>query len=165
MFSTPWVITPLRILLVIAFAYSLVLLFLSIPGSFLDDLRRAPEAARLLWPILIAVELGVLGFLLIIVCTWKLLTMVKHDRIFSDASMRWVNIIVWTFVTSWLALCVLAAYLIAVISFTPELRDPGTPVLLLGMVVIGAVLVMVVAVLRVLLRRATALQRDLEDVI
>lgn len=165
MHVTSRVILPLRILLILAFAFSLVMLFVSIPGSFADDLSRAPGSAHLLWPILIAVELVVLGFLLIIVCTWRLLTMVRVDRIFSEDSMRWVDIIVWTFVVAWLALCVLAAYLVAVISFTPELRDPGVPVLLFGMVVIGGVLVMVVAVLRVLLRRATALQRDLEEVI
>lgn len=165
MSATSRIILPLRVLLVLALAYSLVMLFLSVPGSFADDLRRSPEAAHLLWPILIAVELGILAFLLIVFCTWKLLTMVKHDRIFSEASLRWVNIIVWTFVSGWVMLCVLSAYLVAVIYFTPELRDPGVPVMLFGVVVIGGVLVMVVAVLRVLLRRATSLQRDLEEVI
>lgn len=165
MLSAPRVITPLRILLVLAALFSLVMLFLSIPGSFLHDLGRAPGSAHLTWPIFIAVELGILAFLLVIVCTWQLLTMVKHDKIFTDAAMLWVNLIVWTFLGMWLALCALAVYLTAVIYFTPELRDPGIPVLLFGMVVIGAVLVMVVAILRVLLRRATAMQQDLEEVI
>jgi len=165
MFAAPRVVTPLRILLVLAFAYSLVLLFLSIPGSLIADLDDATAPPRLVWPIAVAVELGVLGVLVIIVCTWKLLTMVKQDRIFTDASLRWVNIIVRTFVIGWAALCVLAAYLSAVIYLTPELRDPGVPMMLFGAVLLGAVLVMLVAVLRALLRRATAMRQDLEEVI
>lgn len=165
MLSAPRVITPLRILLVLAAAYSLVLLLLSIPGSLAADLREAPEAARLTWPIAIVVELGILGFLLVIVCTWQLLSMVKHDRIFSEAALRWVDLIVRTLVTGWLLACALAAYLTAVIYLTPELRDPGVPMLLFGVVLLGAVIVMLVAVLRALLRRATAMRQDLEEVI
>lgn len=165
MFSMPWVITPLRILLVVAAAYSVLILVLSIPGSFLHDVGRSPEAGHLLWPVFVVTELAIIAFLVVIVCTWKLLTMVKHDRIFSDAALFWVNIIVWTLVTGWFVFCALAAYLSAVIFFTPELRDPGVPVLLFGIAVVGGVIVLVVAVLRVLLRRATAMQRDLGEVI
>lgn len=165
MLTAPRVVTPLRILLVLAFAFSLVMLFFSVPGSFLHDLERSPGSAHLIWPMLVGFELGILGFLLVIVCTWKLLTMVKHDRIFTDAAMLWVNIIVWTFLTLWLAFCALAVYLIAVIYFTPELRDPGLPLLLLGLAVIGGVVLMIVAILRTLLRRATAMQQDLDEVI
>jgi hypothetical protein len=165
MFSAPRVIAPLRVLLVLAALFSLVMLFLSFPGSFLHDLDRSPESANLLWPSFIGLELGVLAFLLVVVCTWQLLTKVKNDEIFSEGSMLWVNIIVWTFVGMWFAFCGYAAYVTAVIFFTPELRDPGTPLMLFGLVVIGGVLVMVVAVLRALLRRATAMQQDLEEVI
>jgi hypothetical protein len=48
---------------------------------------------------------------------------------------------------------------------TPELRDPGTPVLLGGMVLIGGVLVLLMVVMRALLRQAAALQTDLDAVI
>ncbi|WP_343066591.1 DUF2975 domain-containing protein [Kribbella qitaiheensis] len=31
----------------------------------------------------------------VVVSTWKLLTLVKNDRIFTDSSMAWVNTNVW----------------------------------------------------------------------
>ncbi len=155
----------LKALLALAFAFLLVLQFLSLPGDIADDVRRAPEAAHVLWPLLVAEELWVLCLQAVIVCTWQLLSMVKTDRIFSQAAFRWVNGIVAAFAVAWLALAALATYLTAIIYFTPELRDPGTPLALFGVVLLGAVLVLVMLVLRALLRQATALRSDLEAVI
>ena len=56
----------------------------------------------------------------------------------------------------------MSAYLVGVIYFTPELRDPGTPILLIGMVLNGAVVVLTIVVLRALLRQAAVLCRVLE---
>jgi hypothetical protein len=165
MLSVARLVTPLRVLLVLAFAFLLLLQVMSLPGDVGDDVRRAPEAAHLLWPILVVAELGILCFQVVIVCTWKLLGMVKADSIFSDASHRWVNGIVWSFVAAWLLLAAHAAYLVAWIYFTPELRDPGLPIVLFGMVLLGAVFVMLVVVLRALLRQATVLRTDMEAVI
>jgi hypothetical protein len=159
------IITPLRILLVLAFVFLVVLEVFSIPGDILNDVQRAPEAARLLLPMLVVAELLMVGAQVIIVCTWKLLTMVKRDRIFSDASLRWVDGIVWTLVVGWVLFAGLAIYLTAVIYFTPEIRDPGTPLLLFGVTLMGAVFVLIVVVMRALLRQATTLRSDLEEVI
>jgi hypothetical protein len=165
MLSVHRIITPLRILLVLAFAFLLVMELLSIPGDILDDLRRSPDAARVLWPMLVVAELIMVGAQVVIVCTWKLLTMVKKDRIFSDASLGWVDGIVWALVVGWLLFASLAVYLTAVIYFTPELRDPGLPLVLFGITLLGAVFVLIVVVLRALLRQATTLRSDLEEVI
>ncbi len=54
-----------------------------------------------------------------------------------------------------------SVYLVGVIYFTPELRDPGTPILLIGMVLNGAVVVLTIVVLRALLRQAAVLRPDL----
>jgi xanthosine utilization system XapX-like protein len=64
-----------------------------------------------------------------------------------------------------LLLAAVAAYLVGIIYFTPELRDPGTPILLTGMVLIGGVVLLTVIVLRALLRQATVLRSDMEEVI
>jgi hypothetical protein len=69
------------------------------------------------------------------------------------------------FVVGWVALAGVAAYLIAVIYVTPELRDPGVPIVLIGLVLFGSVLVLLVVVLRALLRQATALRTDMDGVI
>src|SRR4051794_39125189 len=165
MFTATRLVLPIKVLLALAFAFLVLLQFLSLPGDIADDVRRAPDAAHLLWPLLVAEELWVLCVQVVIVCTWRLLTMVKADRIFSDAAFAWVNGIVAAFAAAWLALLALAIYLSAVIYFTPELRDPGTPLALFGVVLLGAVFVLLMLVLRALLRQATALRTDLEAVI
>ncbi len=72
-------------------------------------------------------------------CTWKLLTMIRKDRIFSDESSTWVNLIVRTVFTGWIVFAAFSAYVVAVIYFTPEIRDPGMPMLLFGILLVGAV--------------------------
>jgi hypothetical protein len=155
----------LRAFLASLFAFLVLMQVMSVPGDILHDVQESPDAAHLLWPMLIVAELELLCAQVVIVCTWKLLTMVKRDSIFSDASLAWVNGIVRAFAAGWLLLLGLAVYLTAVIYFTPELRDPGIPVLLFGMVLFGAVLVLLMLVLRALLRQATALRTDMEAVI
>ena len=155
----------LRVFLATLFAFLIVMQVLSLPGDIAHDVQRAPEAAHLLWPILVVQELEVVCFQVVIVCTWKLLTMVQKDRIFSEDSLRWVNAIVWAFVTGWVILLALAVYLTAFIYFTPELRDPGIPIALFGLVLIGAVFVLLMFILRALLRQATTLRADMEAVI
>ncbi len=159
------VVLPLRILLALAFVFLLVMQVMSVPGDILHDLGRTPEAAHVLIPMLVVAELVMLCFQVVIVCTWQLLTMVKKDRIFSEASLRWVDGIVWSFIAAWALFGGLAAYIVAVIYFTPEIRDPGIPIVLFGIVLMGAVLVLLMVVLRALLRQATALRSDMEAVI
>jgi hypothetical protein len=117
------------------------------------------------WTLLALAELELLCLQVVIVCTWRLLTMVRRDSIFSDASLPWVDAIVWAFVVGWAGLAAVAVYLTGVIYFTPGLRDPGVPVALTGLVLFGAVVVLLVVVLRALLRQATVLRTDLDGVI
>jgi hypothetical protein len=165
MLNVNLVVALLRILLVLAFVFLLVMQIMSVPGDILHDLSRAPDAASVIVPTLVVAELVMLSFQVVIVCTWRLLTMVKKDRIFSDASLRWVDGIVWSFASAWVLLAGLAAYIVAIIYFTPEIRDPGIPIVLFGIVLMGAVLVLLMVVLRALLRQATTLRSDMEAVI
>ena len=160
-----WVVVPLRVLLVLVFVGLLVAQFLSLPGEFRQMAEEHPELGIIPWLLLTFAILEVLCFQVVIVCTWRLLTLVRSDRIFSTEAFAWVDAIVWAVGAAWLLLAGLAAYLVAVIYFTPELRDPGTPILLTGMVLIGGVVVLTIVVLRALLRQATVLRTDLEDVI
>jgi hypothetical protein len=160
-----WVVIPLRALLVLVFLGLLVAQFLSLPGEFRQQADEHPEAGFLPWLLLTFAILEVVCIQIVIVCTWRLLTLVRSDRIFSEESFVWVDVIVWTMVVAWLLLATLSAYLVAIIYFTPQLRDPGTPILLTGMVLIGGVVVLTIVVLRALLRQATVLRTDLEEVI
>ena len=160
-----WVVVPLRVLLVLVFLGLVVAQFMSLPGEFRQQAEEHPEAGFLPWLLLTFAILEVVCFQIVIVCTWRLLTLVSADRIFSEKSFVWVDVIVWTMVAAWLLLAGIAAYLVGVIYFTPDLRDPGTPILLTGMVLIGGVVVLTIVVLRALLRQAAVLQSDLEEVI
>lgn len=160
-----WVVVPLRVLLVLVFAGLLVAQIMSLPGEFRQMAAENPDAGFIPWLLLTFAILEVLCFQIVIVCTWRLLTLVRADRIFSDESFVWVDVIVWAVAAAWVMLAGVSAYLVGVIYFTPELRDPGTPILLTGMVLIGAVVVLTVVVLRALLRQATVLRSDLEEVI
>jgi hypothetical protein len=146
-------------------AFLLVMQTLSLPGQFSHDAAESPAMAHLSWTLLVVAELGVLCVQVVIVCIWRLLTMVRRDRIFSEQSITWVNAIVWSIVTGWLLLLGASVYVSAVIYVTPELRDPGVPVLLFGLVLIGAVVVLLMLILRALLVQATELRTDMEGVI
>lgn len=89
----------------------------------------------------------------------------KADRIFSATAFRWVDVILWTMVAAWVLLTAAAIALVAIIYFTPELRDPGVPIVLFGAVLVGGVLVLVFVVMRALLRQAATLRSDLDEVI
>ncbi len=155
----------LRVLLVLLFAALVVGQVLSIPGQFAHLAQEEPAVAFLRWPLTVA---GILGFLcvqVVVVCTWRLLTMVKADRIFSRDALGWVDGIVWAITVAWLLLAAAAAALVLTIYVTPELRDPGLPMALMGTVLVGAVVVLLMVVLRALLRQAVGLRTDLDAVI
>ena len=165
MSTTQRLILPLRIALVLAFGFAIVMQVLAMPGELRESLGRASEFAHLHWPFFIVAELELLGFQVLIVCTWKLLTMIRRDRIFSDESSTWVNLIVRTVFIGWIVFAVFSTYVVTVIYFTPDIRDPGTPMMLFGILLVGAVIVMLIVVMRTLQRQATTLRGDLDEVI
>jgi Protein of unknown function (DUF2975) len=101
----------------------------------------------------------VLCIQVVIVCTWQLLTLVKNDRIFSEASMLWVNVIMWAIVAAWVVLVGVFLY----VGFNAD--DPGLPLLLFLMLIGVTVLGLLMVVMRALLRKATTLRTDMEAVI
>src|SRR5919205_4359198 len=98
------VFLPLRILLVFAFAALLAAQIWGAP-AILPELREPTlERSFMRWAMLALAVLGLACVQVVIVCTWKLLTLVTHDRIFSVSSMPWVNAIVGAVVVGWLML-------------------------------------------------------------
>lgn len=148
-----------RAVLVVAALWLVVILTLSMPGGLSDE----PAPVRI--PVQIALSAVILCVLAVIVCIWRLLTLLRRDRIFSGASRRWVDAIVWALGIGWSVLAVLAITATSIIYFTPELRDPGVPMVLFGIVVLAAVPVLLMLVMRGLLRQATDYRAELEEVI
>lgn len=152
------VVGLLRVLLVLAFVCVLLAQVVAVPASLAYVADRSPELASLRWPVTVVAAVGLLCVEVVIIATWKLLTMVKHDRIFSDASMRWLDVIVWAVAVAWVLVVGLFAYFV-------RWGLSGLPALLLLMVVAGAVLGLLLVVVRALLRQATTLRTDMEAVI
>ena len=152
-------VSGLRVFLVLLFGVLIFFQVVSLPGQFAYMAERDPGHAYLRWPATAVTVFWVLCIQVVIVCTWKLLTLVKNDHIFSDAAFAWVNAIMWAIGAAWVVL--VGAFLF--IGFNAS--DPGLPLLLFLMVVGVSVLGLLMIVMRALLRQATALRTDMEAVI
>ncbi|WP_299951149.1 DUF2975 domain-containing protein [uncultured Modestobacter sp.] len=152
-------VAPLRVLLVVLFAVLVVLQTVSLPGEFAQQAQEQPQDAHLRWPLTAVAVFLVLCVQVVVVATWKLLTLVEDDRIFSDASTAWVDAIVRAVGAAWVVLTGASLW------FGLHADDPAVPLLLAltwaGVTVLGLLMV----VLRALLRQATTLRTDMEAVI
>ena len=152
-------VTALRVFLVVLFAVLLVLQVMSLPGQFRYMAEQNPEDAWLRWPATIVTVFWVLCVQVVVVATWKLLSRVRDDEIFSDASFVWVDAIVWAIGAAWVTLAAVFLF----VGFSAG--DPGLPLLLFVLVVGVAVAGLLMVVMRALLRRGTTLRRDMDEVI
>ncbi|MFG1717589.1 DUF2975 domain-containing protein [Micromonospora chalcea] len=152
-------VTPLRAFLVLLFAILVLFQTMSLPGQFAHMAREDPDMAYLRWPATAVTIFWVLCVQVVIVCTWQLLTLVKRDRIFTEASLGWVDGIVWAVAAAWVVLVGVFLY----VGFNAD--DPGLPLLLFLLVTGVSVLGLLMVVLRALLRQATTLRTDMEAVI
>ncbi|WP_306231682.1 DUF2975 domain-containing protein [Agrococcus beijingensis] len=159
MLRSRWIVLLLRAMLVIAALWLLVIMGLSLPGELADEAVPFRIAAQ---AVLTVVLLSVLA---VVACIWRLLTLIHRDRFFGDASRRWVDGIVWALAIGWSVFAAGALVLVTVIFFTPEMRDPGIPMLLFGVVVLSSLPLLLMVVMRGLLRQATAFRAELDEVI
>jgi hypothetical protein len=159
MFTERWVVTALKAFLVSLFAILVLFQTMSLPGQFAHMAEESPDQAYLRWPATAVTVFWVLCAQVVIVCTWKLLTMVRSDRIFTQDSLVWVSAIVWAIAAGWVSFLGVFLY----VGFNAD--DPGLPLLLFLLLMGGAVLGLLMVVLRALLRQATTLRTDMDAVI
>ena len=158
------VVIPLRILLAIVFAALLAAQIWAVPAVLPDLAEPTLERQFMRWTMLVVAVLGLACVQAVIVCTWKLLTLVTKDRIFSASALPWVNAIVWAIAVGWLML--FGTFVCAYYFIVDEVSDdPVLPALLLILLLVGAVLGLLMVVMRALLRQATTLRADMEAVI
>ena len=158
MVTTHRAVAALRVFLLLMFGVLLLFQVMSLPGQFAHMARESPDMAYLRWPLTAVSVFWVLCVQVVIVSIWKLLTLVEEDRIFSEASMVWVDVIVWAIAAAWVVFVGVFLY----VGFNAD--DPGLPLLLFLMVVGLAVLGLLMVVMRALLRQATTLRTDMEAV-
>ncbi|NGY58349.1 DUF2975 domain-containing protein [Lentzea sp. NEAU-D13] len=158
MIAERWAVTALRVFLVILFGILVVFETLSLPGKFMYMAQQNPNDP-LIWPGAIISIFWVICVQVVIVATWKLLTLVRKDLIFTEAAIKWVNVMVWAIAAGWVVLVGVFLW----VGFNAD--DPGAPMVLFllttGVTAFGLVLI----VMRALLQRATTLRSDMESVI
>ncbi|NAZ76328.1 DUF2975 domain-containing protein [Kineococcus sp. T13] len=154
-----WAVALLRASLVVLFAVLVLLQVFSLPGQFRHMAEQSPQDAHLRWPLTALSVYWVLCAQVVLVCTWRLLGLVRADRIFSRASLAWVDAVVGAVAAAWVVLA--GVFLYAGVRSS----GPGNLLLLFLLLVGLAVVGLVVLVLRALLRQATALRTDMDAVI
>jgi len=153
------VVVPLRAALLMLFALLVVLQTLSFPGQFAYQAREHPDQAHLRWPLTAFVAVEILCVQVVLVCTWRLLTMVRDDVIFTERALRWVDVILGALATAWVLAAAGALWAVR------DADDPGAPLLLFVLLLFGAAFGLLVVVMRELLRQATTLRTEMEAVI
>ncbi|GAA1820169.1 DUF2975 domain-containing protein [Agromyces neolithicus] len=131
-----------------------------VPGTARSLAANYPELAGLQVPGIVIAVLFLMCVEVVMLCVWRLLSMVGEQNIFSADAFRWVDVILGAIVTATLLIVVAFAILAA--------AGVGNPsILLLGSlgVVVGSGLSFLVIVMRGLLRNAAQLQHDLSEVV
>ncbi len=152
-------VVPLRVLLVVLFGVLVMLQVVGLPGQFRYMAEQDPETAPLRWPLTAVTVFWVLCVQVVVVATWFLLSLVRDDRIFTEASFRWVDAIVGAVGAAWVVLGL--GSLVLVLGFD----DPGNAVLVFLVDVAATVFLLLLVVMRSLLQQATVLRTDMEAVI
>src|SRR5690554_6913552 len=125
-----------------------------------DVARQLPAEAHMRWPILTLAILGLLCVQVVIVCTARLLTFTRTDRVFSADALRWVNGIIGGFLGGSVVCLATLVYQ----SFTVA-GPPLWSLLLVCGILAGIGLALLMVVMRVLLVRATSFKNELDVVI
>ncbi|WP_395572842.1 DUF2975 domain-containing protein [Streptomyces sp. BK79] len=116
------------------------------PDAALADVRT---------PVFLIVVLGALAAETVLVCVWRLVTMVRRGTVFSLGAFRYVHVVIGAFVAA-----ALLVFALGVVLAPGEAVAPGVVLLLGGVAVAVLGVALVVLVLRMLLAQAVA--RDIE---
>jgi len=156
----PRITAALKALIVVLLALLLATQIVLIPGVAVLAAERNPELAYLAGPGIVGGIVLVTLIELVLVCVWRLLSLVRQDRIFSPGAFLYVDIIMVTMAGS--AVVIAGALVVLALG-----HAVNPSILLLGVVgvVIGIALALLVAVMRGLLRKALELEQDLSEVV
>ncbi|MER7129785.1 DUF2975 domain-containing protein [Streptosporangium saharense] len=119
----------------------------------MNDLR--PDMAYLRVPFLTIVVLGIVAAQVVLVCVWRLVSMVRRGTVFSPTAFRYVDVVIGAVVAA-----ALLVFALAVLLAPGEPVPPGMVLLICGGAVAVLGVALVVLVLRMLLSQAIA--RDVE---
>lgn len=155
----------LRLALALSFVAIATIMLVMIPAVAWHDYQEqhgSTGEVLAVFGFILLVLLGLGCVEVVIVCTWKLLTLVQRDEIFSDASERWVTGIVRAVGAGWVLLACTAPYFFWVAQADDA---PGLMIVGFALGVVATAVLLTVLVMRELLRRATDLRADMDAVI
>ncbi|MDX2592003.1 MULTISPECIES: DUF2975 domain-containing protein [Streptomyces] len=115
-----------------------------------------PEDGSLpLTPLRVITILGMVSVQVVVVCVWRLVSMVRRGTVFSHAAFRYVDIVIGAIVAA-----ALVWFTVTAINAPGQRDDPGVTLIMggVGVAILGVALI--VLVLRMLLAQAVA--RDVE---
>jgi Protein of unknown function (DUF2975) len=160
-------VLALRIVLVMVFFGSLFVQGVMLPLLAADLDGLDPDFAYLRTPLIAIFLLGIVTIQVVLVCVWRLLTMVRRGTVFSHAAFRYVDVVFCAVLVASMLTFALGALLAP-----GEAVAPGIVLLIGGLGVMVAGGALIVLVLRMLLAQAVArdaeandLQAELDEVI
>lgn len=149
-----------KVLIVLFFAALVVCQIWLLPMIARDSAMSAPEFAGLQIPGVVVTIALLVCVEVVLVCVWRLLSMVAEESIFTSAAFRWVDVII---------ISVLVAVILVIVGMIViDRAGAGTPLALIGgvfAIIVGAGIALVVVVLKELLRQATQLEHDMSEVV
>jgi hypothetical protein len=148
-------VLTLRAVLVVLLAGSVFVQAVMVPLLAIDLEELSADLAYLRTPFLVIVFLGVVAAQVVLVCVWRLVTMVRRGTVFSPAAFRYVDVVIGAIVAAALLL-----FALAVLLAPGDPVPPGMVLLMCGGVVAILGVALIVLVLRMLLAQAIA--RDVE---
>lgn len=156
----PRVTAMLKTLIAVMLLLLLASQILVIPEVARITAIRNPDVAQLEVPGIV----GAITFLALVqvtlVCVWRLLSLVRAERIFSADAFRYVDIILWALAAAGALIAV--SYVVIIASRAVSLSL--TLLAILG-IVVSAALALLVVVMRGLLRKALELEQDMSEVV
>ncbi|GAA1792015.1 DUF2975 domain-containing protein [Agromyces lapidis] len=131
-----------------------------VPGTARNLAAGYPELAGLQVPGIVIAVLFLVCVEIVMLCVWRLLSMVGEQNIFSSDAFRWVDLILGAIIAATLLIVVADVLL-----FTAGVANPSVQLLCALGIVVGSGLALLVGVMRGLLKNAAQLQHDLSEVV
>ena len=154
-------VLALRVLIVILFLGTLTAQAWFIPQLAAEAAEEFPELAYLAIPYSVLLIVTVACVQVVFLALWVLLSRVRRGAIFTEQSFAWVNTIIGAGILATALVFALGIHLLGIVDVGP----PPLGMLMSAIVVAGAAFVLIMIVMRGLLRSATALQSELEEVV
>lgn len=160
-------VLALRGVLVALLTGSVFVQTVMVPLLAIDMRELDADVAHVRTPFLVITVLGLVTAQVVLVCVWRLVTMVRRGTVFSQAAFRYVDIVIGAFVAA-----ALLVFALAVVLAPGEAVAPGVVLLICGVVMAVLGVALIVLVLRMLLAQAVArdaqaarMQAELDEVI